>query len=630
MFFFYFNRRNASTPRGIVPETVINRLMPCAPPDKSGFLAGDDTSLLVQCLHWNTSRSRLEPAPLYHAESRCAAASWARLDNRDELAKKLDIAPAGLAGMCDTELILCSYLKWQETCVDHLIGDFVFVIHDRQRNTVFCGRDHMGVRPLYYYAGDDLFVCATNVSALRQVDGVPFDIDERWVAEYLLQLSMSFDRTPYHGIKKLPPAHCLAVAPHQVRLRQYFELSAKPELKLAKSCDYVDAYREVLETSIRCRLDSDYHIGCELSGGIDSSTIAVFAARFMEQPATQLHTFGFTFFELDHQYIMAVSRECRLAENHIFADAETAPEAVRQRSLELLGYPVEHGNAISHERFYRSAEQLEIRTLLSGFGGDEFGTTTHGYMVPMEMSVQGRYRELFDILPGNPLYRFLRLLKLEWRRRSTANFTTTLHRPDFFEAYSQRWPHRIVRDELVTRFKLDERYFEEARFNAGYTDMKKFILEKRWDPFVPTRMENCTLMAAGRKIDYRWPLLDVRLVRLFLSIPSKENFYRGMGRYLHRRAIDGVLPKQVVWNPKKNMGAFMGLTQSETKQALHLVSAELHPALTECIDMDMLRRQLEQLPSVTADMMDNNSIMCRKNILTVRRLNEWLKYEDNK
>ena len=625
MFFFYFNRNHAAAPRNIDPQALINRLMPCAPPDKSGYLADDDSSLMVQCLHWNTSRSRLEPAPLYHAESRCAAASWARLDNRDELAHKLDIASATLAGMCDTELILFSYLKWGEACVDHLIGDFVFVIHDRQRNTIFCGRDHMGVRPFYYFASGDLFVCATNVSALRQVDGMPFEIDERWVAEYLLHLSMSFDRTPYLGIMKLPPAHCLTVTPRQVRLRQYFELSAEPELKLKDSRDYVAAYREVLEEAISCRLDSDYAIGSELSGGIDSSTIAAFAAKLMKQPLSHLHTFGFAFSELEPQYIMEVSRACRLPNNHIIAGQQPDQQATTQRSLDLLGYPMEHGNATSHEPFYQLAQRLDVRTLLSGFGGDEFGTTIHGYMVPMELLLQRRYRELLNILPGNALFRFLRMIKMELRRRKTANVSVTSHNPGFFEAYRQRWPHHIVRPEVVQRYGLEERYFGNARFDAGYTDLKRFTLEKRWQPFVPTRMENCTLMAAGRSIEYRWPLLDIRLVRLFLAIPSEENFYRGMGRYLHRRAIDGVVPKLVTWKHGKDMGAVMGPDQGESDLLPQLDPSGLHPELTECIDMDRLRRQLEQLPSLTADM-NNNTFMCRRNIRAVKQLDTWLKH----
>jgi len=112
MFFFYFNRKKSNSPHGIDPQAVIRSLMPFASPDKSGFLADNENSLLVQCLHWNTARSRLEPVPLYHGPSRTVAASWARLDNRNELGKKLDISSAELARCCDTELILMSYLKW--------------------------------------------------------------------------------------------------------------------------------------------------------------------------------------------------------------------------------------------------------------------------------------------------------------------------------------------------------------------------------------------------------------------------------------------------------------------------------------------------------------------------------------
>lgn len=625
MFFLLFNRTSSAPPPSIDPQSVVKRLMPFAPPDASGFQR-DDNALLVHCLYWNTSHSRLEQTPLRHDQSGLTAASWARLDNRDELARKLGIDPAALSGLCDTELILKSYLRWGEDCLDHLIGDFVFVIYDQQHRTVFCGRDQMGVRPFYYFVSDDLFVCATSLSAFRPLPGMSLEVDPQWVAEYLLQLSMSFDRTPYFGVKKLPPAHCLTITPENLRLRQYFALSAEPELRLKDSRDYVAAYREVLEEAIRCRLDSSYPIGCELSGGIDSSTIAAFAAKQMKPSLSRLHSFGFAFSELEPQYIMAVVQGCGLHNNHIVAGRQAVSEEINHRSLALLGYPVEHGNATFHEPFYRSAEQLGIRTLLSGFGGDEFGTTIHGYMVPMEMAVQGRYVELFNILPGNPLYRFLRLLKLEWRRRKSANFTITPRNPRFYQAFRQRWPHHIVHHELVRQYGLEERYFDEARFDAGYTDLKRFTLEKRWQPFVPTRMENCTLMAAGRRIDYRWPLLDVRLVRLFLSIPSEENFYRGMGRYLHRRAINGVVPDMVAWKPGKDMGAITVQQSDEMHTLQQLDLAGLHPLLDEFIDSEKLQHQMKQVPLFLNRFGDDRRFQFLKNIRNVQMLHQWLQH----
>jgi asparagine synthase (glutamine-hydrolysing) len=248
----------------------------------------------------------------------------------------------------------------------------------------------------------------------------------------------------------------------------------------------------------------------------------------------------------------------------------------------------------------------------------------------VEMAMQGRYRELYDILPGNSLFRMLRLLKLEWRKRKTANFATSSHNPAFFEAYRRRWPHMVVRDELVTRYGLEERYFAEARFDVGYTDLKKFTLEKRWMPFVPTRMENCTLMAAGRKIEYRWPMLDVRLVRLFLAIPSEENFYRGMGRYLHRRAIDGMVPKLVTWKQSKDMGTFLRPSQEEMSHRLQLDVAALHPILSEYIDLERLQRQVEQFSSLHSNIPDERRGQFTSNIRTTMALNAWLRHMETK
>lgn len=631
MFFLYFNRKNPAPPHRIDPQAIIQRLMPCSPPDKSGFLCDDGNSLLIQCVHRNTARSRLEPTPLYHAPSQTTAASWARLDNRDELGRKLAIDPAEMAHYGDTELILYSYLKWQEACVDHLIGDFVFVIHDWQRKEVFCGRDHMGVRPLYYFASDDVFVCATSLAAMLHLECVPIHIRPQWVAEYLVHLSMSFEDTPYKGIKKLPPAYCLTITPHQMRLRQYFELSSEPALKLKDSREYVDAYREKLETAIKCRLDSDYAIGSELSGGIDSSTITAYAAKLIDQPLSRLHTFAFAFSELEPQYILAVSRECHLPNNHVFAGRETEPQAVLQRSLDILGYPVEHGSATFHEPFYRLAEKLEIRTMLSGFGGDEFSTTIHGYLVPLEMLLQRRFRVLFNILPGNVLFRSLRLIKMEFRRRSTHNFETPAYNPRFYEAYKQRWPHQIVRDELVKCYDLEQRYFDDARFDAGYTDLKRFTLEKRWRPFVPTRMENCTLMAAGRRIEYRWPLLDIRLVRLFLSIPSAENYYRGTGRYLHRRAIDGIVPKMVTWKQGKDMGAVIVPDMHKPNHLLPFAASDLHPAMAEYVDTEKLRQQTELStpPTIGGGNRDIRRMQVRVNNIAVMHVSAWMKLIDS-
>jgi len=624
MFFVSF-QRDAEAPRmSISTSDIIDHLMPFSEPDKSGVYQ-DNRMTMVQCVTWNTAASRSEPAPYIDEVTGIHGVSWARIDNREEVADKLKLSRSDIDGMCDTELICRSYCRWKRDCIDHLIGDFVFLIYDDRKKKVFCGRDHMGVRPFYYYLSDACFVCATSLSPLIHIDAIPIHIRKKWIVDYLTHLSMSFNETPYKEILKLPPAHTLAVSPETHELVRYFELSAQPELKLKDSREYVEAYREQLETATKCRMNTAYPMGSELSGGIDSSTITAYAARFLKGPLTDLHAFAFANSEMEPQYILSVSQAYGLPHTHVTAGRYMDVEANKKRALSLLGYPVEHGNATAHEPFYQMASGFGIRTLLSGFGGDEFGTTIHGYMIPMEMILANRYKELMNILPGTFLMRCLRLAKLQYRQLKTHHFTRPAYNPRFLNAWSQLWPHQIVAKDAVQAYDLKWRYFETARFDAGYTDLKRFTLEKRWMPFVPTRMENCTLMAAARKIEYRWPLLDVRLVKCWLSIPSKENYSRGMGRYLHRRAVAGVIPDLVNWKKSKNMGNVIRSDSSERMVQGAKIDDVLHPVIKELVDLDKLNRQVEQAKHHTGEPGDNLTFQFRRNLHAVNGLNFWLK-----
>ena len=113
----------------------------------------------------------------------------------------------------------------------------------------------------------------------------------------------------------------------------------------------MDAYRAMLETAIKCRLISDYDLGCELSGGVDSSTVTAFAAKFLGDSLPRLHTFSFAFSELEPTYIQAVIEGCHLPDNHIITERNHDHQATIQRALNILGYPIEHGDATFMNRF---------------------------------------------------------------------------------------------------------------------------------------------------------------------------------------------------------------------------------------------------------------------------------------
>src|SRR6185436_17233885 len=90
------------------------------------------------------------------------------------------------AEVADSQLLLAAYEKWGERCPEKLIGDFAFAIWDRQNQSVFCARDPLGVKPLYYFLSHDLFVLASEIKALFCVEAVPNELNENRVADHIL------------------------------------------------------------------------------------------------------------------------------------------------------------------------------------------------------------------------------------------------------------------------------------------------------------------------------------------------------------------------------------------------------------------------------------------------------------
>jgi asparagine synthase (glutamine-hydrolysing) len=146
----------------------------------------------------------------------------------------------------------------------------------------------------------------------------------------------------------------------------------------------------------------------------------------------------------------------------------------------------------------------------------------------------------------------------------------------------------VLSDAVIEEFGIERAYFETARFDGPYVRVNDFVLGHHLSAMhATTRLENCTLAAAAWGIDYRWPLWDVRLVQHYLSTPAIEKFGpRGVSRYLHRRAIDEVVPAKVAWKLDKDMGmpvaqggaAFLAQAEAIRERIPRQVAAVIDPA----------------------------------------------------
>jgi asparagine synthase (glutamine-hydrolysing) len=252
--------------------------------------------------------------------------------------------------------------------------------------------------------------------------------------------------------------------------------------------------------------------------------------------------------------------------------------------------------------------------------------TNPGQLIQFELYDRGAYRQLWEVMGGSRLRRSLALAK-----RWVKGMPSPPYRPTFLAAWQERWPHQLLQQSVVERLNLHHEYMETARYDAPYRRINDFILQGLLTmPYIATRLENCTLMAASYGIDYRWPLWDVRLVQQYLSTPSLEKVGpQGMGRYLHRRAIEGVVPQRVAWKPSKDMGygALIERWKDDlprlAQTAQHL-EADLHPTLAELVDRPKWRGQIQTV--LEGSNLDQGFIFgFRRGFHALQVLDTWLK-----
>jgi len=569
MFALVFTRTSQSHPDDYANETaLLNALTPFQQQDRQGIYR-DQRALICHALTLNTAESFHETTPYHCKEYGCVIASWARLDNRDALAQQLGITLAET--VTDPQLMIAAYRKWGDGFVNQLEGDFSFALYDAKQQRVLAARDSVGVKPFYYYCDGDVFICASTAAVFHALKKPRLQPDERWMARYLIHRSHSWEDTALQGLKKLAPAHSLAVDASTSKLLRYFEFRDDAPAQYRQNPTWAEKYREKLELAMACRLRTQYAVGSETSGGIDSSTITGFAAKMMQDRIEQLRCYAFAFLKLEPAFVLQTSHLAGVRHNQVVMRRrdEDKLAADVERLLTVYGLPEEHGNASFHVPFYEDASLHDV-------------VTNPAYLLLPELIDKKQYRALWNALParkGLRLARFVRQLLNNTKPRPAAN-------PRFVNAFTEYWKHRLVNDSAIDKYNLHATFMETATFDAPYRTINDFILQNRIGAFVPTRLDNCTLMAASYKIDYRWPLLDRRLMQQYLSTPAVEKWHQGMGRYLHRRAIEGIVPASVQWKPSKNMG-----DPSSSNTDLPLPAAmqralleDMHPALTALVD----------------------------------------------
>ena len=548
-------------------------------------------------------RASPEPAARIHhcREAGLALAADARLDDREALRDALGCREAGV---CDGDLILRAWRRWGPDCPNHLLGDYAFALWDARRRILFCARDHVGARPFYYARAGERFVFASAVPAVLAAPGVPDRLDDDFVAAHLTHIGLdTTTHTFFAAVRKLPPGHALTVTGDgRLRTERYWRPEDVPRVRPASDDACAQECLELCARAVRDRLRGSGPVGAHLSGGLDSSGVAVLAARELRRQG-RAAPLAFTWLpdlgggapkpehEPEYALVDAVARQEGLRTLHCGLGPGDVLAMLR-RDGALPGVHVH----LNEEAVQRRAEALGVRVLLSGWGGDQGGVSFGGFRGwPEHLLLTGRWLELIAYLrrshKGRSFRRLARVVLglvhpelprdvrgwLRGRRRQG-------RAPD-----GRRW---LIAPAYRRRGKRFEPKFSR-RLGTRRTQLRMLR-----GGSVSERMEGWAASGAARGIEYRYPLLDRRVLEFALGLPPEQFRHGKLGRWLMRRAFDPVLPPEVCRHTSKNDPARVEAMDDAFAEALPMVRRELAartvpPYRARYIDMPRLLERLD-------------------------------------
>jgi asparagine synthase (glutamine-hydrolysing) len=470
-----------------------------------------------------------------------------RLDSPGELKERLERAGRQInESVTDVLLILHSYATWGSKCVEYLKGDFGFGIWDAKAKTLFCARDHLGIKPFYYVAFAKLFLFSNTLNCLRQHPAVSTKLNDKAIGDFLL-FGLNYDNTSttFHDIQRLPPAHTLLVSRQTLEMKCYWTLPTDERVECCGSGEYVRQFDLIFKAGVADRMRSD-RVGIFLSGGLDSGAVASAAKELaMHQggiPDIRTYTVGYDRLISDDEgakarmsadYLGLPNQYVALDDKKFIIDTDdsqyTFPEPVE--------YPVTAG---WFEQFRIIAS--DCRLALYGEGADNL---MYFQMWPhlQELSRNGYWRRL---LKDTGLYLWLR--PVPWKGIAARLETFFRMSSEYNEVPNWISPDFVRRQSLDSRLRECVKLAMPSKKHAVRPKAHASMSLPQWTSLF--ELQNPGVTRSPLHVVY--PFLDLRTVSYLLAIPPFPLLYK---KALLRRALIGKIPEVLRMRPKTPLSA---------------------------------------------------------------------------
>ncbi|HEX9886012.1 MAG TPA: asparagine synthase-related protein, partial [Longimicrobiales bacterium] len=475
------------------------------------------------------------------------------------LARRLDW-PRPLGASADSDLLAAAWGRWGPSLCEHLLGDYAFAVWDPRRSRLVVGRDALGVRPLYVFRDARRIVACSGLRGLLHLPG--FDPTPRmdWLRAYL-EADEAFVRdTPFTSVRRVPPATVIVFTPEDERDTRFWTPDpSRGAVPGGGLDDWADAVRHTAAMAVADRLRAVGPVAVESSGGLDSAGVVAHAVAATRTGRT-LSTYtlvredveGVPPREAGHAVALDIAASLGIARPVTLDSGGRGLVRALERSVDIQARP-SLGVWVTYDYLYDTVAANGSRVLLSGFGGDE-AVSHRGYGFVHDLA----------------RHRWWRRLWLEILARHGGRLPAI--RP---------FLGILLREVMGSGDPRDGRGVVAGR------------VARVTSPWTTERLECSAMAAAAAGIEYRHPLLDLRLVELALALPAHLEGTGGRARAVWRRSLRGLLPAEVLERETKGDGATpssRARLERDRDRIRGLVDELLDRILDRSLDLGDMRR----------------------------------------
>ncbi|HBY01511.1 MAG TPA: hypothetical protein DEG92_03045 [Rikenellaceae bacterium] len=531
------------------------------------------------------------------------------------LASDLSLSISEIRRLAHEKIIFLAYQRWGEECVYRLYGEFAFALWDEASGRLFCARDHIGIAPFYYINTNKSFIFSSRLEDLiRHLVG-SIDINERYICEYLVGRWPNSGETVYQNIQQIPNGHFALVNKHGLSLQRYWNYENYLSRKAVIGQDEESYYRNTQEAvinAVRDRLDTK-RVGINLSGGLDSSSIACCAALCEKERTYELTAFSKVPLP---DYMGEVCNEVEYIREILKHHGQFTSYTVTDEPLPSQNNYQNYFNNCATFPFLpffttglglsAQIKKNGIMTALSGEGGDEF-LSNSGSGVPLLLAKSGNIYQSIRLV-----YLFCKIMNKPFLKQyiSMVIIKYLGERSIYLRNILIGKPHWST---LGSSF-IKQKYMDLYEFNSGnILDVEgsgksnshphfamKAVLQSGCNQMI---IENQRGVDSMFGYTTRYPLLDRKVIELCLGTPAILFFNNGWKRNLIRESMREIVPEinrlRKGWSPFSN--SFASMMRENVMFVQKMIKNEKNELAWKILDRERIQTAYDNLLNSTRE-----------------------------